>query len=709
MPQIKQANAILRDTFGYDRFRPGQEEIIATILDGTSILAVMPTGSGKSLCFQIPALIMDGLTVVVSPLVALMEDQVAALRLAGVPAETINSSRAYENNADSWRRVAAGASPILYISPERLMTERMLTALSKLPLRLFAIDEAHCISRWGPAFRPEYQDLQHLTERFPEVPVAAMTATADNLTRADIAQRLFGEKGRTFVSGFDRPNIRLGVTLRKNWKRQLLDFVAAHHGASGIVYCLSRRKTEEVATYLSENGITALSYHAGMSASDRNRNQDRFMTEPSLVMVATIAFGMGIDKPDVRFVFHANLPGNMEAYYQEIGRAGRDRAPAEAMMLYGLDDIRMRRMFIDDEDTDMDHKRREHKRLDAMIAFCEAPACRRRTLLAYFGEDTDPCGNCDICLDPPDLADGTEQAEQVITTCQATGQVFGQAHLIDILRGADTEKVRKFDHDLLPTHGIGTALSKDAWRSLIRQMVSTGLLDLDIQGHGGLSVTAKGTAITGATIAEGDVMIGLPASGVHSNGFSLVRKVVELSGLAYTDPAPFDATYSGRDIVRMGDGELTLGEVLLNPTRIYVDPVTDLIDACRAGNGPCPADALHGICHVTGGGLSNLLRLHDELGWHIEHPMPILPEFDWIQSTGDITDREMARTFNLGMGMVLVVEATYAEVAQLFIDGVLYSPVEETYPLDQVAQALEHAAREGRMGKIVFTPNGAIT
>ena len=495
MPQIKQANAILRDTFGYDRFRPGQEEIIAAILNGTNVLAVMPTGSGKSLCFQILALIMDGLTVVVSPLVALMEDQVAALRLAGVPAETINSSRAYEHNAESWRRVTAGASPILYISPERLMTERMLTALSKLPLRLFAIDEAHCISRWGPAFRPEYQDLQHLTKRFPEVPVAAMTATADNSTRADIAQRLIGEKGRTFVSGFDRPNIRIGVTLRKNWNRQLLDFVAAQHGASGIVYCLSRRKTEEVAAYLSENGITALSYHAGMNAGARNRNQDRFMTEPSLVMVATIAFGMGIDKPDVRYVFHANLPGNMEAYYQEIGRAGRDGAPAEAMMLYGLDDIRMRRMFIDDEDTDTDHKRREHKLLDAMIAFCEAPACRRRTLLAYFGEDTDPCGNCDTCLDPPALADGTEQAKQVITTCRATGQVFGQAHLINILRGADTEKVRRFDHDRLPTHGIGTALSKDVWRSLIRQMVSTGLLDLDIQGHGGLSVTAKGMAI----------------------------------------------------------------------------------------------------------------------------------------------------------------------------------------------------------------------
>ena len=376
------------------------------------------------------------------------------------------------------------------------MTERMLAALSKLPLRLFAIDEAHCISRWGPAFRPEYKELQHLKDRFPNVPVAAMTATADTSTRADIAQRLFGDKRRTFVSGFDRPNIRLNVTLRNSWKHQLLSFAAAHQGASGIVYCLSRRKTEELAAYLTNNGITAIPYHAGMNASARNHNQDRFMTEPGLVMVATIAFGMGIDKPDVRYVFHANLPANMEAYYQEIGRAGRDGAPAETMMLYGLDDIRMRRMFIDQESTDAEHKRREHKRLDAMIAFCEAPACRRCALLSYFGEHMDPCGNCDICLDPPVLTDGTELAKQVIATCRATGQMFGQAHLIDILRGTDTEKIRRYDHDRLLTHGIGETVSTRVWRSLIRQMVSTGLLELDIHGHGGLSITADGTAIT---------------------------------------------------------------------------------------------------------------------------------------------------------------------------------------------------------------------
>ncbi|MEK9722972.1 MAG: DNA helicase RecQ [Rhodospirillaceae bacterium] len=499
-PTLDDARATLATTFGYDAFRPGQEEIIGTLLSGGSILAVMPTGAGKSICFQVPALLFDGLTVVVSPLVALMEDQVAALKLARVAAETINSSRDYGVNADAWRRVAAGTSKILYISPERLMTERMLAALAKLPVRLFAIDEAHCISRWGPAFRPEYQALEQLKDCFPAVPIAAMTATADAATRADIAAKLFGDAGKIYVAGFDRPNIRLDVVLRGTWKRQLLDFVGARKGASGIVYCLSRKKTEEAAAFLVENGIAALPYHAGMEAAQRSDNQDRFMTEAGTVMVATIAFGMGIDKPDVRYVFHANLPGNMEAYYQEIGRAGRDGEAAEALMLYGLDDIRMRRMFIDEEATDPDHKRREHKRLDTLIAYCETPNCRRQALLTYFGEDIAPCGNCDVCLEPPDLADGTAQAHQVIAVARATGQVFGAAHLIDVLRGADTEKIRKFNHDRFAEYGAGEDTSKDDWRSLIRQMVAAGLLELDIKGYGGLSVTEKGTALA----QEGD-------------------------------------------------------------------------------------------------------------------------------------------------------------------------------------------------------------
>jgi ATP-dependent DNA helicase RecQ len=373
LPTDSQARRILSEVFGYSSFRPGQEEVIANILDGTSVLTVMPTGSGKSLCYQIPALVRVGLTLVVSPLVALMEDQVAALKLDGVAAETINSSRDRETNVATWRRVAAGAVRLLYISPERLMTERMLAALQRLPVVQIAIDEAHCISRWGPSFRPDYAALTRLTELLPGVPLSAFTATADESTRRDISAKLFNGQGRIFVTGFDRPNIRLAVETRRDWKRQLLDFVRARPGACGIVYCLSRKKTEAAAELLVKNGLRALPYHAGLESAVRTANQDIFMTEPGVVMVATIAFGMGIDKPDVRYVFHADLPGNMEAYYQELGRAGRDGGPADAFMLYGLDDIRQRRIFIQDDDGDDDHKRREHKRLDALIAYCEAP------------------------------------------------------------------------------------------------------------------------------------------------------------------------------------------------------------------------------------------------------------------------------------------------------------------------------------------------
>ena len=486
------AQKILKDVFGYDNFRPGQEDVISALITGENVLAVMPTGSGKSLCFQIPALMNGGLSIVVSPLVALMEDQVAALKLAGVAAETINSSRSYEDNADIWRRVASGETRILYISPERLMTVRMLDALARLPVVLIAVDEAHCISRWGPAFRPEYEDLGKLKNIFPEARLAAMTATADEATRSDIATKLFAGNGKIFVSGFDRPNIRISVEMRREWKKQLLEFVNTFTGESGIVYCLSRKKTEETAAFLAANGIHALPYHAGLDKSVRSTNQDTFMTEPNVVMVATIAFGMGIDKPDVRYVFHANLPASTEAYYQEIGRAGRDGKPAEAMMLYGFDDIRMRRMFIDQEGGEEDHRRREHKRLDTLIAFCESPECRRQALLAYFGETSKPCGNCDICINPPDLKEGTTEAQKVMAAVTGTGNRFGAAHLIDVLRGANTERIRNFNHDQLPAYGTGKEISKEGWRSIIRQLTAAGYLQLDVQGHGGLTMTEKG-------------------------------------------------------------------------------------------------------------------------------------------------------------------------------------------------------------------------
>ncbi len=486
---------ILRDVFGFDQFRAGQEDVIDALLAGRDALTVMPTGSGKSLCFQVPALVLGGLTIVVSPLVALMQDQVAALRLAGIAAETINSSRARADNVAAWRRVAAGEAPLLYLAPERLMTERMLEALSALDVRLIAIDEAHCISQWGPSFRPEYEALGRLRELFPGVPIAALTATADQVTRDDIAEKIFAGRAETFVLGFDRPNIKLSVEMKGNSKGQLLKFVKRHAGESGIVYCLSRKKTEETAILLDLEGHRALPYHAGMDKSQREANQNIFMTEPGVVIVATIAFGMGIDKADVRFVFHADLPGSVEAYYQEIGRAGRDGGPAEAHMLFGLGDIRMRRVFIDDEDSSEDRRRREHKRLDALIGYCESPACRRVPLLAYFGEQVTPCGNCDVCIDPVEMTDGTLEGQKALSVVFGTSQRFGAAHIIDVLRGAMTEKVVKAGHDRLPNFGAGSEIKKEEWRSLIRQLVAAGFLKLDVQGYGGLGITDKGRGL----------------------------------------------------------------------------------------------------------------------------------------------------------------------------------------------------------------------
>ena len=483
---------VLKDVFGFDSFRPGQEEVVDTLLAGRNILTVMPTGSGKSLCFQIPSLVTGGLTIVVSPLVALMEDQVAALKLAGVAADTINSSRSREDNVASWRRAAAGETRLLYMAPERLMTERMLSALGKLDISLFAVDEAHCISQWGPAFRPEYEKLSQLRSVFPGTPIAALTATADAITRDDIVARLFDGDAKSVVLGFDRSNIKLSVEMKQDWKRQMVDFLKRHRGESGIVYCLSRKKTEEASQYLRDHGVNALAYHAGMDAGIRQSHQNAFMTDPGIVIVATIAFGMGIDKSDVRFVLHVDLPGSVEAYYQEIGRAGRDGADAEAHMIYGLQDIRMRRMFIEDEESGPERKRREHKRLDTLVGYCEAPECRRRSLLAYFGEEIDACGNCDVCINPVEMTDGTELGKKVLAAVDGSGQLYGSAHIVDILRGMQSEKLLKAGHDRLAAYGSGADLHKPEWQSIIRQLVSAGFLRLDVQGYGGLAITPKG-------------------------------------------------------------------------------------------------------------------------------------------------------------------------------------------------------------------------
>jgi len=486
---------VLKEVFGFDEFRPGQEQAVDALLAGRNVLTVMPTGSGKSLCFQVPALVQGGITIVVSPLVALMRDQVAALRLAGVAADAINSSRDRADNVAAWRRAASGETRLLYMAPERLMTERMLAALGRLDVRLIAIDEAHCISQWGPSFRPEYQGLSRLREIFPGVPTAALTATADEVTREDISTQLFAGNAETIVLGFDRPNIKLTVEMKRNWKPQLLSFIERHRGMSGIVYCLSRKKTEAAAAFLGEKGVLALPYHAGMDKAERDGNQNVFMTEPGVVIVATIAFGMGIDKSDVRFVFHADLPGSLEAYYQEIGRAGRDDRPAEAHMLYGLGDIRMRRVFIEQEEAGEERKRREHRRLDALLGYCESPACRRGVLLAYFGERIEPCGNCDVCLDPADMVDGTTEGQQAVSAVYRTGQRFGAVHIIDVLRGTLTEKVAKAGHDRLPIFGAGAEHKKEEWRSLIRQLVAAGFLRLDVKDYGGLATTDKGRAL----------------------------------------------------------------------------------------------------------------------------------------------------------------------------------------------------------------------
>jgi ATP-dependent DNA helicase RecQ len=482
---------LLESVFGFPAFRPGQREIVDRLLDGTHTLSVMPTGAGKSICYQVPALIAEHLTVVISPLVALMDDQVAGLRANGVEAVCIHSNRSREDNVADWRRVQDGSIKLLYLSPERLMTERMLVALQGLDPAMFVVDEAHCISKWGFSFRPEYEALSGLRARFPNATLSAFTATADIATRQDIATKLFGGKGDIVVRGFDRPNLRLAVTPKVDRHKQLLEFLEPRRDGSGIVYCLSRKLTDETAKLLREKGYKALPYHAGLPQDVRRENQETFMAEDAVIMVATIAFGMGIDKPDIRYVFHLNLPGSVEAYYQEIGRAGRDGKPADVHMLYGLDDIRMRRQFIAQDEGSEDHKRREHKRLDSLLAYGEATTCRRIALLTYFGEDTQACGNCDICIDPPTLIDGTKEAQMLLTAVARTGQVFGAAHVVDVLRGSASEKILARGHNSLPVYGAGKDHPKNFWTAFIRQVVASGFLSIDVEGYGGLQLTEK--------------------------------------------------------------------------------------------------------------------------------------------------------------------------------------------------------------------------
>ncbi|MFT4196549.1 MAG: DNA helicase RecQ [Pseudoxanthomonas sp.] len=490
-PDLPPAQRLLREVFGHPDFRGQQGEIVRHLAAGHDALVLMPTGGGKSLCYQLPALLRAGTAIVVSPLIALMQDQVEALRQLGVRAAFLNSALDGEEARFVEDALLAGELDLLYVAPERLLTPRFLALLERIDIALFAIDEAHCVSQWGHDFRPEYRQLTVLHERWPDVPRIALTATADPPTQAEIAERLQLGQARRFASSFDRPNIRYSIVQKDNAKRQLLDFLAGHAGEAGIVYCLSRRKVEETAQFLRERSIDALPYHAGLPAQERTDNQRRFLREDGIVMCATIAFGMGIDKPDVRFVAHLDLPKSLEGYYQETGRAGRDGDPAQAWLCYGLGDVVLLRQMIEQGEAGEERKRLERRKLDALLGYAETMQCRRQVLLASFGETyPGPCGNCDNCLAPPQGWDATEAVRKLMSAVYRSGQRFGAAHVIDILRGADTDKIRQFGHERLSTFGIGADLDANAWRGIVRQVVASGLLEVDAQGYGALRLTA---------------------------------------------------------------------------------------------------------------------------------------------------------------------------------------------------------------------------
>ena len=486
----------LKEVFGFDAFRGPQADIVAHVVGGGDCLVLMPTGGGKSVCYQLPALLRQGTAIVISPLIALMQDQVDALLQLGVKAAFLNSTLDASDAQAVERKLLSGELDLLYVAPERLLTGRFLDLLSRSKLALFAIDEAHCVSQWGHDFRPEYRELTVLHERFPDVPRIALTATADQPTRLEIVERLSLQGAKQFVSSFDRPNIRYLVTQKHEGRKQLLDFLKGHPREAGIVYCLSRKKVEATAEYLAGHGQIALPYHAGMAAADRAANQQRFLRDDGVIMVATIAFGMGIDKPDVRFVAHLDLPKSIESYYQETGRAGRDGLPSEAWLAYGLGDIVSLSQMIEGSEASEERKRLEKRKLDALVGFCETAQCRRHALLHYFGESfAATCGNCDNCLFPPKSFNGTIEAQKALSCAFRTGQRFGAVHLIDVLMGKETERVISFGHRGLSVFGIGADRSEASWRGIFRQLVAMDLLKVDMQGFGGLSLTEASRAV----------------------------------------------------------------------------------------------------------------------------------------------------------------------------------------------------------------------
>ncbi len=499
------AMKVLRDTFGFSGFHPHQGEIIHTLINGGDAIAIMPTGGGKSLCYQIPSLVRAGTGVVVSPLIALMKDQVDALRQYGVKAASLNSSMTYADRLRVEHRLFAGDLDLLYVAPEGLLAEPTLAMLERIPIALFAIDEAHCVSRWGHDFRPEYLRLSVLGERFPGVPRVALTATADDMTRREIAERLGLIGADEHVAGFDRPNIRYMISETAGAKQALLDFLKEKHsGDSGIVYCLSRRNVDDAAKWLCGKGLRAVPYHAGLSKAERESSHNLFVSEESVIVVATIAFGMGIDKPDVRFVAHLSLPKNIESYYQETGRAGRDGMPASAWMSYGLQDVIVLLQMLQNSEADEEFKRVERGKLNALLGLCESADCRRRTMLGYFGESYEgPCGNCDNCLEPPETWDGTAAAQKVLSCVSQTREMFGVNYLLDVLLGKDTERIRQFGHNRLKVYGTGSELGGVEWKLVMRQLAASGFLVPDPEGYGGLRLTDKGRAV----LRDGDTVL----------------------------------------------------------------------------------------------------------------------------------------------------------------------------------------------------------
>ncbi len=483
------ASALLRDIFGFDAFRPAQEEIVSAVTQGENVLAIMPTGGGKSLCFQLPALLRDGVTVVISPLIALMRDQVRGLREAGVAAGALTSANTEDENNAIWDALHNGSLKLLYLAPERLAATGTQRMLAQAGVSLIAVDEAHCVSQWGHDFRPDYLRIGALRESL-DVPLAAFTATADAETQEEIVQRLFnGVQPQTFLRGFDRPNLHLAFAPKDGPRRQIMDFAAARRGQSGIVYCGTRAKTETLAKALRDDGHSACNYHGGMAPDDRRAVEERFATEDGLIVVATVAFGMGVDKPDIRWVAHADLPKSIESYYQEIGRSGRDGAPAETLTLFGADDIRLRRSQIDEGLAPPERRAADHGRLNALLGLAEALECRRKTLLSYFGETATGCGNCDLCDRPPETFDGTESVRKALSAALRTGESFGAGHLIDILIGNETDKVRQRSHDTLPTFGVGKDMTRHQWQAVFRQMMGRDLFRPDAERHGALVMT----------------------------------------------------------------------------------------------------------------------------------------------------------------------------------------------------------------------------